>query len=130
MTVASSYRLEVAVEEQTGDGGWDDFVQRAAGGQHGQTERWAAGKSGLGWSSARVVLRSDGEIAAGCQVLLRKLAPLTTIGYAPRGPLPGDADPETLERLIAGLDDLSRRAGVRYLKVQPPPGAEAAEPLL
>ncbi len=98
---------------------WDRFVDSAPGGHHVQTSRWAQVKAVLGWDAARVVVRNNGEIVSGGQVLLRRLSRLVTIAYAPRAPLVAEAHPASLAPLLRGVDELARVERIVHLKLQP-----------
>jgi lipid II:glycine glycyltransferase (peptidoglycan interpeptide bridge formation enzyme) len=106
---------------------WDAFVERAPGGHHVQSSLWGEVKRTAGWEAVRILVRDDGEIVAGCQVLLRSLGPLVA-GYVTRGPL---ALTDTgLAATLDGVTDLARRRRVLYLKVQPPVGGDRVGELL
>lgn len=111
---------DVAVEHGSPNDEWDEFLGRAPGGHHVQTSRWAGVKGVLGWRAARVVVRRGGEITGGCQVLLRDVGRIGTIGYAPRAPVVQDDDVRTSDVVFGALDDLAAGERILYLKVQPP----------
>ncbi|MGH3993695.1 MAG: lipid II:glycine glycyltransferase FemX, partial [Pseudonocardiaceae bacterium] len=99
---------------------WDRFVASTHGGHHAQTSLWAQVKSVLGWDGARLVVRRDGAIAGGVQVLTRSLGPGIRVGFAPRGPILGSDDSGLLDLVHQGVLEFGREQRVRYLKVQPP----------
>lgn len=114
--------LAVELTEATGtDGAWDAFVATAPGGSHVQTTLWAQVKHVLGWRSARVVVRRENEIVAGCQLLLRRAGP-ATLAYGPRGPIAGRGDDEALGAALDGVREIAAAHPLCYLKIQPPPG--------
>lgn len=113
---------EVTLEYRADDPQWDSFVAAVPGGHHLQTTMWARVKAVSGLRAARVVARRDGEIVAGCQVLIRTVRGLGAVAYAGRGPLMGDPEPALLDSVLDGLDELAARRRVGLLKLQPPAG--------
>ena len=105
---------------------WDAFVDAAPGGHHAQTSLWAAVKATLGWEAARLIARRDAEIAGGVQLLVRGLGRAGAVAFAPRGPVLGSDDPELVAVLERAVMRLGRRQGIRYVKLQPPEGRDAA----
>jgi lipid II:glycine glycyltransferase (peptidoglycan interpeptide bridge formation enzyme) len=100
---------------------WDEFVAHASGDVLPQTDRWAATKA-PGFAATTVVARDNGAICAGAQLLVRRLpriGALGSVGYVPHGPLVGDADGDTVNRLVDALLAESKRQRVRALIVQP-----------
>jgi peptidoglycan pentaglycine glycine transferase (the first glycine) len=111
--------LEIVLDRTGPDPEWDAFLDVVPGGHHVQTSRWADVKHVLGWRSRRAVVRRDGEIVAGCQLLLRRAAGVT-VGYVPRGPVARPDDEDAMTAALDGAEDLAARERVQYLKVQPP----------
>jgi len=99
---------------------WDRFVDRADGGHHVQTAAWGRVKSSQGWRAQRIILRRNGAILGGCQLLLRRLPVGGAIAFAPRGPVMADRDTGPLTAVLDALDATAREARVVYAKVQPP----------
>lgn len=134
-TSGSSYRMDLGGESRVElardvlDPDWDTFVD-AVGGDHVQTSRWAEVKATVGWSSLRVVLRSDGELIGGCQLLLRRLSPIGAIAYASRGPVVAGNHPERLEAVLGAVQEVAKRQRLVLVKLQPPVGASAVGPRL
>lgn len=109
---------------------WDEFVDSTAGGDHVQTSMWAGVKAVAGWRAARVIVRRDNRIIAGCQVLLRDIAGVGAVAYAPRGPVTNAFDPAVVQLILDGIDEIAARERVIYIKLQPPLGGEDAIPVL
>jgi lipid II:glycine glycyltransferase (peptidoglycan interpeptide bridge formation enzyme) len=101
---------------------WDAFVEATAGGTYHQSSIWAQVKAVVGWNSARLVLRREGTIVAGCQLLLRTVPFVGTIAYVPRGPVVADRDAHTLSAMLTAVQGLADQERIVYLKLQPPPG--------
>src|SRR4051812_694572 len=99
---------------------WDAFVARTPGGHHLQTTAWAHVKALAGWRATRVLLRSDGSLVGGCQLLTRDLPLSRRVAYVPRGPLLASREPEALDELLAAMRDVARQERVLMMKVQPP----------
>lgn len=125
MTEAAPFA--VTVRRDAGlDPVWDDLVERAPGGHHVQTSRWAEVKRTVGWRALRVVVERDSRPVSGCQVLLRPLGPLGAVAYAPRGPVhASDATAAEREATLAALDRLASEERFLHFKIQPPAGGEA-----
>lgn len=98
-------------------------MQAAPGGSHLQTSLWGQVKALQGWRALRVWDERDGQIAAGCQFLLRRIAGVGVIAYGPRGPLSADGNTRLVEQMLDAMHDVLRREQVAYLKIQPPEGA-------
>jgi hypothetical protein len=79
--------FDVTLSDAERDDAWDAFVETAPGGHHVQTSRWGQVKAVLGWRAVRAIVRQDGEIVAGCQLLIRGAGPFGTLAFAPRSPL-------------------------------------------
>ncbi|MRR37722.1 peptidoglycan bridge formation glycyltransferase FemA/FemB family protein, partial [bacterium] len=97
---------------------WDDFLLRTPGGHHIQSALWAEVKSSSGWKPLRVVVRENGRIVAGIQVLLRSVG-LWTIGYAGGGPVFGTEDAAVRKALLEGITRGARQRRTLYLVLQP-----------
>ncbi len=128
--MTTSVLYDVAVERGSPADEWDQFLSHAPGGHHVQTSLWAEVKAVLGWRATRIVVRREGEITGGCQVLLRDVGPLGVIGYAPRSPVVHEDDMRTLDLVLGALDDLATQERVLYLKVQPPANRSNVEGVL
>jgi lipid II:glycine glycyltransferase (peptidoglycan interpeptide bridge formation enzyme) len=119
-------RLDVALRPHEGlNEAWDSFVERTPGGHHVQTTRWAEVKRTVGWHAVRVEIRRDDALVGGLQMLLKRIGPLGSVGFVPRGPLIAeDAGAGVLHVILDCLDKLVRSERVLHLKVQPPAGGE------
>jgi lipid II:glycine glycyltransferase (peptidoglycan interpeptide bridge formation enzyme) len=123
---AGANRLEVAIRPDEGiDPRWDTLVERATGGHHVQTTSWAKVKRTVGWRAVRIEVLRQGELVGGCQLLLRKIGGVGSVGFVPRGPVIAEAaPPEVGAAALSGLEAAARSERVLYLKVQPPAGSE------
>lgn len=119
----------VSVTALPSDPEWDAFVDGVEGGHHLQTSMWAQIKAKSDWRALRLQVRQEGQLVGGCQLLVRRL-PIGAIAYCPRGPVARDRDPALISAVLDALRPLARRERILYLKVQPPAGGEATEPLL
>ncbi|MGZ8647078.1 MAG: lipid II:glycine glycyltransferase FemX, partial [Solirubrobacteraceae bacterium] len=99
---------------------WDAWVAATPGGHHVQTSGWAQVKALAGWRATRLVLRSEGSVVGGCQMLVRDLPLSRRLAYVPRGPLLASHDPALLDEMLAGMAAAARRQHVLLMKVQPP----------
>jgi peptidoglycan pentaglycine glycine transferase (the first glycine) len=108
---------------------WDEFVDMAPGGHHLQTTHWARVKSKLGWRAMRIRVQRDDELLGGCQLLVRPMR-VGSIAYCPRGPLARNRDPKVVQAVLDSLALVAHRERILYVKVQPPAGGGAIEPML
>lgn len=84
-----------------------DFVRSHEKGSFMQTPEWADVKSG--WQCEAVISRGgDGKIRGTCLVLIKK-APMSSLLYAPRGPVCCFTDSETLRDLAEGIDAVAKK---------------------
>lgn len=111
--------MNVFVSEQEKDPDWDRFVAGAPCGHHVQTSLWAQVKSTLGYTAKRIIVRENGQIVAGGQLLVKRFAPLLAVGYMPKGPVCLDGDPGVGEAFLDRLERVVRTDRLRLLAVQP-----------
>ncbi len=104
-------RLTISHSDAESDAEWDAFVARLPRAPHVQTSMWGALKSLLGWRGQRIVVRRDGGIVGGCQLLVRRVGP-AAVAYAPRGPLGAPGDQEALVVSLEATWELARRLRV------------------
>ena len=97
---------------------WDRLVAADPNGHLLQSWAWGELKAEFGWRPVRLAVERDGALAAGAQVLYRRLGPLT-LGYIPRGPALASGDPADLEPLWGAIHHASRRLRAIALKVEP-----------
>ncbi|MHB8628626.1 MAG: lipid II:glycine glycyltransferase FemX [Aggregatilineales bacterium] len=101
-------------------GTWDHFVAAHPDGHLLQTSDWGRLKSDFGWQSQIVALTdAKGQIAAGAQVLYRRLHRLIplSVAYIPAGPLFSDLSTDAA--LWRAIDRAAVRHGAVFLKVEP-----------
>ena len=80
-----SARFEIA--RTMADADWDLFLARCPGRHHEQSAGWARVKHLQGWDSYRILVRSEGNLIGGTQVLCRRVRNFVTIGYVVYGPV-------------------------------------------
>ena len=114
--------LAVSVSQGAADPEWDAFVLHAPGGRHEQTSMWGQVKAVEGWRPIRGVLRRDGKIVAGFQMLSRALSPFGLAAYATKAPLLADGCPGLVEPLSQALHRAVKEYCVSALIVNPPLG--------
>ncbi|MBC8492385.1 MAG: peptidoglycan bridge formation glycyltransferase FemA/FemB family protein, partial [Chloroflexi bacterium] len=98
---------------------WDGFVAALAAGHLLQSSRWGALKAHFGWRVERVTVTQNGRIAAGAQVLLRRLPWGQTLAYVPKGPLVNWDDDEQVRALLEAIAAVARSQRAVALKVEP-----------
>ena len=111
--------LEISADLEAPE--WDAFVSAAPGGHHTQTSLWAQVKAPLGWQALRVVVRREGRIAGGAQILYRRVPfAAGSIGYLTKGPLLPAGDPALEDVVMRRVRDAARQKHIRFLIAQPP----------
>lgn len=121
---------QVQISNKVEDREWDTFLARTTGGHHVQTSLWAQVKAQLGWKVARLIVRCDGRIVAGAQVLLRSVPMVGTYGYLSKAPIFGGDDPVLFELVIRELKKLVKVYRIRNLILQPPDNGQDFEKIL
>jgi len=117
----ASHGLLGTVEDATDHLEWDDFVERTAGGDLVQSSAWARLKRTSGMEVHRIVVRLDGAIVGGVQLLARRVPVLGAVAYAPYGPVvTPDAPDAAVALLVEHITQFCRVAAVRALFVQLP----------
>lgn len=97
---------------------WNRFVERHRHGHLLQSCQWAQFKSHHAWSACRVIARDDGQIAAGAQVLFRRVGPVS-VAYVPKGPVVDWDDPGLVAAVVGGLHAICRRQRTVFLRLEP-----------
>ncbi|MBX3748156.1 MAG: GNAT family N-acetyltransferase [Verrucomicrobiae bacterium] len=109
--------------------GWDAFLEGSILGQFQQSAAWAGVKAVEGWDGLCMVLKREGRIAGGAQVL-HKRTRFGRLAFVNKGPVVEPGDMETREEALRQLVTLQRREGWRALLVQGPDGdPDGLEPL-
>lgn len=108
---------------------WDTFVRAHPRGHLLQLSGWAALKSAFGWQAARVALADSSRLAAGAQLLFRRLPMrLGTLAYLPFG---GYVTDDSLwPALWQAVHATARQHRARFLKLEPGFGMANAAPML
>ena len=113
-----NYGLSFETSELMVDADWDDFVAAAPGGCHMQACFWAAFKAEAGWRPLRVIIRKDGEIVAGAQMLMRNLGNVFNVAAAFQGPILREGILGAQESLVGALLELVHSHHIQYLVVE------------
>ena len=91
-----------------------------------QSWEWGAFKGRHGWAPTRLAFEQEGQVRAAASVLRRRPSPLPlSVMYVPKGPLLDYDDLDLLEAVLAALEDLGRRQGVIFIKIDPDVPLEA-----
>jgi hypothetical protein len=101
------------------DSAWDDFLQTTPLGHYQQSSLWARAKSIEGWRPVRGILKLDGQMAGGFQILARNTR-LGRIGYLSKGPVIMSEDPRLIDFLLELVVSTAKTNGLKGLIVQPP----------
>lgn len=115
---SSTYALEISDDLDAPE--WDAFLAQTAGGHHLQSSLWGRLRTSVGWQAVRILLRDEGQIVAGAQLLLRPLVAGFKLAYLPKGPLLGRDDPELGERMTTAVLSLIKQQKIITLILQPP----------
>jgi lipid II:glycine glycyltransferase (peptidoglycan interpeptide bridge formation enzyme) len=118
------FLMEVSVTKEGLDPEWDRFLETLPDGCYQQSSLWAKVKAGQGWRHLRLVVREQGGIVGGAQMLLRPLPLFGSVGYIPKGPVFASDNPAVQEFILDQLDRVARAERIPFLKVQPAYGAE------
>ena len=114
----ANYNLEVSSNLE--DHEWDTFVVETPGGHHTQTSLWAQLKTSFGWRSMRIIVRQQGCIIGGAQLLFRSVSLLGSVGYLAKGPLLSVNDVILEDLIIEHIHQACRANHIFYLVAQPP----------
>ena len=120
MSDHSSKTIELATERAVAPDAWDRFVTAHPDGHLLQTSDWGRLKSDFGWHSHTVALMdTNGQIAAGAQLLFRRLHRLIplTVAYIPAGPLFSAQASDPV--LWQSIHRAARQHNAAFLKVEP-----------
>jgi lipid II:glycine glycyltransferase (peptidoglycan interpeptide bridge formation enzyme) len=112
--------LEVSVSKRGADPEWDSFLETRPDGCYQQSSLWAELKAAFGWKPVRLVVREDGEIVGGVQMLLRSLPVFGMVGYVSKGPVIARDDPKVQGFVLDQMDRVAREEHILFLKAQPP----------
>ncbi|MCE7986083.1 MAG: peptidoglycan bridge formation glycyltransferase FemA/FemB family protein [Caldilinea sp. CFX5] len=110
--------VQIEICQETTACKWDHFVDKH-GGSHLQSSLWAQVKQPLGWQAIRLVAQEQGEIIAGMQLFLRRMAPLGVVAYVPRGPIFCTEQAHVVAPLYQDLTQVIQSEQIQYLNIQP-----------
>jgi lipid II:glycine glycyltransferase (peptidoglycan interpeptide bridge formation enzyme) len=110
--------LGFEIDDSPDNPAWDAFVARSPDAHLEQTTPWAGLKISQGWRAYRILVRDQGRLVGGAQVLHRPVKKLATVAFISSGPIAESADAYTqvTQQVIAGL----KRAAHSYQVVLPP----------
>lgn len=97
---------------------WNRFVECHRHGHLLQSCQWAQFKSHHAWSACRVIVRHNGQIAAGAQVLFRRVG-FASVAYVPKGPVVDWEDADLVAAVMGGLHAICRRRRAIFLRMEP-----------
>ncbi len=117
--------MQVGHSGQAGwdEAAWDRFVAGHPAAHPLQLAAWGQLKREFGWEDARLGLSKGGRLAAGAQVLFRRLPRLgflpLRLAYVPKGPLVDWQDEALVRDFMAELWRFCLRRGAAALKIEP-----------
>jgi len=98
---------------------WDTFLRKQPFFTLLQSWAWGEFKEELGWVAYRVVVRDNGEIVAGAQMLVKPLPLGMSIAYVPRGPARTWLNEDVAHLLFTELKRIARKNRAIFLKIEP-----------
>ena len=120
IAVSQSSALEPSgLAERAANRDWDAFLERSPLGHMQQSSGWAQCKQADGWQAVRHVVRQEGRITGGFQLLMRR-TPIGRVGYIYKGPVISPADPDQPRHAIVPITECARAHGLRAVIVQRP----------
>lgn len=100
--------------------GWNDVIKGLGNVHILQTWEWAQFKTTYGWKPLpQVWYDSQKKPNAAAMVLKREVRSGLSMMYVPRGPLLGANSPGLFGQVIADLQQLARREGAIFIKIDP-----------
>jgi lipid II:glycine glycyltransferase (peptidoglycan interpeptide bridge formation enzyme) len=102
------------------DPAWDSYLERSPFGHHEQTSRWGRVKAHYGWNPVRLKATLGGELVAGVQVLIRRIAKLGRVGYVCKGPVFDLGDVVLQQQAVQHLHRWAAQERLLYLVVELP----------
>jgi lipid II:glycine glycyltransferase (peptidoglycan interpeptide bridge formation enzyme) len=113
-------QCDIQISRALNDPEWDSFLASTSGGHHVQSSMWAQVKAKINWKVSRIVVKEQGQIIGGAQLLIRKLAPLTSVVYLSKGPVLGFSSLPLFERIVRQVIEIAQKNNALLLAVQPP----------
>jgi peptidoglycan pentaglycine glycine transferase (the first glycine) len=122
--VASGY-----CSDEVEDAAWDAFLQSTPLGHFQQSSLWGRAKRIEGWHPIRMVLKLDGQIAGGFQILCRRTR-FGQIGYIYKGPVMAFDSPALIDFLCELVMRAIKDQDLFALIIQPPDEFTGDSPFL
>jgi lipid II:glycine glycyltransferase (peptidoglycan interpeptide bridge formation enzyme) len=98
---------------------WNDTLRPLPQAHVLQTWEWGAFKQATtGWQPLRLAFWREDDLAALASVGVRRAGPFTVM-YAPKGPVFAADDPDAAAAVLAHLEQMARRRGAVWLKLDP-----------
>lgn len=96
---------------------WDEFIAQHPEGHHEQSSGFARNRIGSGFQCDRVIIRSNGRIVGGGQVLAKPNL-IGTQALILRAPLALRNDSEVLDKVVDGFGDLAKRRNFASIRIE------------
>lgn len=116
--------MDVLITKEGLDPEWDHLLEALPDNIYHQSSLYAKAQASLGWKHLRLVVRENGKIVGGVQMLMRPLPLIGTVGYVARGPVSASRDPALRRFILDQLDRVACAEHVLFLKIQPAYGEE------
>jgi lipid II:glycine glycyltransferase (peptidoglycan interpeptide bridge formation enzyme) len=98
---------------------WDAFVEGTPNGSFMQLSAWAEASAAKGWRAEHVVLDGSSGVV-GAQLLVHRMPPGPwSRAYAPRGPVAGELDRQSVTAFTDGLRIAARSMRLSHVVVDP-----------
>jgi peptidoglycan pentaglycine glycine transferase (the first glycine) len=99
---------------------WDSFLENQSSGHYTQSSLWGRLKGKFGWEVTRVLIKDNGAIVGGAQLLTRRLPVWGRIGYVSKGPIVIEDNPAILDQVFCDLEQIAKNQSILLLSIQPP----------
>ena len=107
------------------DDEWDAFLQKCPKSHHEQSSRYAANRVEHGFQCDRAVVRDNGVIIGGVQVLVQP-TPVGKFARIFRGPIAINEDPVLMRQVVQQLEQVAEARGYASVRVDLFPDQEVA----
>jgi peptidoglycan pentaglycine glycine transferase (the first glycine) len=102
------------------DPSWDNFLENQPMGHYTQSSLWGLLKSMFGWQVHRILIKEEGAIIGGAQLLTRDLPVCGKIGYISKGPIINNNNPSVMAAIFDQIENLANKHRIFLVSIQPP----------
>jgi lipid II:glycine glycyltransferase (peptidoglycan interpeptide bridge formation enzyme) len=120
----STLGFDISIGSSLEDREWDQFLNSSPLGQFQQSSMWALTKHAEGWRPIRAIIRKEGKILGGFQILCRQKK-VGTIAYVSKGPVVSPETPDMSQAVVRVLLEVVKKRRILALIVQAPENSES-----